>query len=52
MLLRTKMHTLFLRAENNMYEFGGSDLFILLVVVAVFILGIYTLVKFRKNKNF
>lgn len=34
-----------------MYEFGGSELFILLLVVAVFALGVYTLIKFRKNKN-
>ena len=35
-----------------MYEFGGSELFIVLLVAAVFGLGIYTLLKFKKNKNF
>lgn len=35
-----------------MYEFGGSEIFILLIVALIFALGIYTLLKFRKNKNF
>lgn len=38
--------------ETNMYEFGGSEIFILLIVALIFGLGIYTLIKFRKNKNF
>lgn len=41
-----------LAVENNMYEFGGSEIFILIIVALVFGLGIYTLLKFRKNKNF
>lgn len=41
-----------LEAQNNMYEIGGSEIFILLVVALFFGLGIYTLLKFRKNKNF
>ena len=41
-----------LSAENSMNEFGGGDLFILCIVAIVFGLGIYTLVKFRKNKDF
>lgn len=39
-------------AENTMYEFGGSEIFILFIVALIFGLGIYTLLKFRKNKNF
>jgi len=35
-----------------MYEFGGSEIFILLLVAFIFGLGIYTLRKFMKNKNF
>lgn len=35
-----------------MYEIGGSEVFILVIVALVFALGIYTLLKFRKNKNF
>jgi len=41
-----------LAVENNMYEFGGSEIFILVIVAIIFALGIYTLLKFRKNKNF
>jgi len=41
-----------LAAENTMGEFGGSDYFILLIVAFIFGLGIYTLLKFRKNKDF
>ena len=41
-----------LAAENSMYETGGSEIFIILVVALVFALGIYTLLKFRKNKDF
>lgn len=41
-----------LSAENTMYEIGGSEVFILVIVALVFALGIYTLLKFRKNKNF
>jgi len=35
---------------NTMNEFGGSEIFILLVVAIIFGLGIYTLLKFRKIK--
>ncbi len=41
-----------LAAENSMYQIGGSEIFIIAIVALVFALGIYTLVKFRKNKNF
>jgi heme/copper-type cytochrome/quinol oxidase subunit 2 len=41
-----------LTVENKMYEFGGSEIFVLFIVALVFGLGIYTLLKFRKNKNF
>ena len=41
-----------LAAQNTMYEIGGSEIFIIAIVAIVFGLGIYTLVKFRKNKNF
>lgn len=41
-----------LAAENKMYDFGGSEIFIVLIVAIVFGLGIYTLLKFRKNKDF
>ena len=44
--------TILLSAQNNMSEFGGSDYFILLIVAFIFGLGIYTLLKFRKNKDF
>ncbi|HXB38927.1 MAG TPA: hypothetical protein VNZ49_00205 [Bacteroidia bacterium] len=46
------MKTILLASTNGMYEFGGSEIFILLIVAIVFALGIYTLLKFRKNKNF
>jgi heme/copper-type cytochrome/quinol oxidase subunit 2 len=35
-----------------MNDFGVSEVFILLVVALIFGLGIYTLLKFRKNKDF
>jgi len=41
-----------LSATNAMNEFGGSEIFIVIVVALIFGLGIYTLLKFRKNKNF
>ena len=46
------MYPTLLTAENTMNEFGGSEIFILLVVALIFGLGIYTLLKFRKNKDF
>ncbi len=44
------MHTTLLKAENTMYEFGASEIFITVLVALVFFLGIYTLYKFSKNK--
>jgi len=41
-----------LSATNTMNEFGGSEIFILFIVALIFGLGIYTLLKFKKNKNF
>ena len=41
-----------LSAQENMHEFGGSDYFVLLIVALIFALGVYTLLKFRKNKDF
>ena len=41
-----------LTATNTMNEFGGSEVFILCIVALIFGLGIYTLLKFKKNKNF
>lgn len=41
-----------LAAENTMNEFGGSEIFIVFIVALIFGLGIYTLLKFRKNKDF
>lgn len=41
-----------LAVENKMYDFGGSEIFVILIVACVFGLGIYTLVKFRKSKDF
>ncbi len=41
-----------LAAENSMYEVGASDYFILFIVALIFGIGIYTLLKFKKNKNF
>lgn len=38
--------------ENTMYDLGLSEIFIIAFVVVVFGLGIYTLRKFLKNKNF
>lgn len=38
--------------EDNMYEFGLSEFFVLTIVIIIFCLGIYTLVKFMKNKDF
>jgi len=38
--------------EDNMYEFGLSEFFVLAIVIIIFCLGIYTLVKFMKNKDF
>lgn len=35
-----------------MYEFGLSDFFIVLVVALFFAIGVYTLLKFKKNKDF
>jgi hypothetical protein len=35
-----------------MYEFGGGEIFIIILVALGFGLGIYTLRKFMKNKNF
>jgi hypothetical protein len=46
------MKTILLAAATNISEFGGSEIFILFVIAIIFTLGIYTLVKFRKNKNF
>jgi hypothetical protein len=46
-----KFHSL-LSATNTMNDFGVSEVFILLVVALIFGLGIYTLLKFRKNKDF
>lgn len=41
-----------LTATNTMNEFGGSEIFILFIVALIFGLGIYTLLKFKKNKDF
>jgi hypothetical protein len=41
-----------LTATNTMNDFGGSEIFILFIVALIFGLGIYTLLKFKKNKNF
>ena len=38
--------------ENSMYDIGISEVFIIAFVVIVFALGIYTLRKFLKNKDF
>jgi hypothetical protein len=38
--------------EDNMYEFGLSEFFVLFIVIVVFCVGIYTLIKFMKNKDF
>jgi hypothetical protein len=46
------MKTILLAAATNISDFGGSELFILFIIAIIFSLGIYTLVKFRKNKNF
>ncbi|MBC7865417.1 MAG: hypothetical protein IAF38_20750 [Bacteroidia bacterium] len=36
----------------EMYKTGPGDIFVVVIVAAIFILGIYVLLKFRKNKNF
>ncbi len=46
------MYPTLLAAENTMNEFGGSEIFIVFIVALIFGLGIYTLLKFRKNKDF
>ncbi len=46
------MKTIFLTASTDISEFGASEIFIVAVVAIIFALGIYTLLKFRKNKNF
>jgi hypothetical protein len=50
-MLHLNNHSL-LSATNTMNEFGASEIFIVIVVALIFGLGIYTLLKFRKNKNF
>jgi hypothetical protein len=35
-----------------MYQIDGGDIFVLLFIAGIFSLGIYTLIKFRKNKDF
>ena len=47
----TNKHNL-LTATETMNEFGGSEIFILIIVALIFGFGIYTLLKFKKNKNF
>ena len=37
---------------SPMYETGPGDIFVVIFIAVIFILGIYTLLKFRKNKNF
>lgn len=41
-----------LSAESNMYDFGLSEVLVIFIVALFFGLGIFTLLKFRKNKNF
>jgi hypothetical protein len=41
-----------LRASTDISEFGASEIFVVAVVVVILAAGIYTLLKFRKNKNF
>jgi hypothetical protein len=36
---------------DEMYELGGGEVFILCFVALVFVLGIYTLVRFLRSKN-
>lgn len=36
----------------DMYKIDGGDIFVVVFVAGVFIFGIYTLLKFRKNKDF
>ena len=50
-MLHLNNHSL-LSSTNTMNEFGGSEIFIVIIVALVFGLGIYTLLKFKKNKNF
>ena len=47
----TNKHNL-LSATETMNEFGGSEIFILIIVALIGGLGIYTLLKFKKNKKF
>ena len=35
-----------------MYKIGGGDIFVLIFVAGIFTFGVYTLLKFRKNKDF
>jgi len=50
--VKKEMNTILLKAATDISEFGASEIFILAIVVIIFALGIYTLLKFRKNKNF
>jgi hypothetical protein len=36
----------------EMYKIEAGDIFVVVFVAAVFILGIYTLIRFRRNKDF
>jgi heme/copper-type cytochrome/quinol oxidase subunit 2 len=36
----------------EMYKFSGGDFVVLFIVVVVFAAGVYTLLKFRKTKDF
>lgn len=38
--------------ENTMYEFGLSEIVVISIVAIVFCVGVYTLVRFFKSKDF
>jgi hypothetical protein len=38
--------------EDSMYEFGASEIVVVAIVALVFIIGILTLRRFFRSKNF
>lgn len=38
--------------EDTMYEFGLSEFFVITIVALIFFIGVYTLIKFFKSKDF
>jgi hypothetical protein len=41
-----------MQSEDSMYEFGASEIVVVSIVAIIFIIGILTLRKFFKSRNF